>query len=45
MGGDKPAEKLKALDADDVEGYRQALQELLESVSAAESAGKTPKDF
>lgn len=44
-GGDKPLEKLKPLDSDEVIGYQNALADLVKTVSVAHFVGKTPTDF
>ena len=45
MGGDKPSNKLKDFESDEVMAYKQALQDLVKGVAVAHSLGKTSKDF
>ena len=45
VGGDKPAEECKKTDSEEVEHYRQALEDLVKAVSIAHALGTTLKDF
>lgn len=45
VGGDKPKEDCKDVKSDEVENYRQALQELVKAVSIAHALGKTLSDY
>lgn len=45
VGGDKRADQLKSMEAEDVIAYKEALTELVKAVSVAQALGKRPEDF
>ena len=44
-GGDKPSSLCKAMDSDEIETYKQAMQDLVKAVAIAHAQGKTLDDY
>ena len=45
LGGDKPSSLCKAMDSDEIETYKQAMQDLVKAVAIAHAQGKTLDDY
>ena len=45
MGGDKPSEKIMAVDSSEVNAYKDALVDLVKAVGVLICQGKNLKDF
>lgn len=44
-GGDNPADECKSFESEEMENYKQALQDLVRAVSIAHAQGKTLGDY
>lgn len=45
VGGDKPRDELKDLEALEVVAYKEALADLVKAIAIADRLGKCPADF
>ena len=44
-GGDKPSSRCKAMDSEEIDTYKQAMQDLVKAVAIAHAQGKTLDDY